>query len=185
MIYSREEKSQRISNLIKTPRVYNFDLDYHNGVNCAKGLVDLCEKYVKETDIVVEVGSFQGVSSQVIALYCKELNCIDPWAWSSCKIAEKMFDSILKDYPNINKIKLFSTEASKMFKDQSLDIVYIDGDHSHAAVMEDIKHWLPKVKEGGYIAGHDNYIEEVEKAIIDNFGKNYETFSDTSWIIQK
>jgi predicted O-methyltransferase YrrM len=39
--------------------------------------------------------------------------------------------------------------------DQSLDMVFIDADHSEAAVREDIEGWLPKVKPGGIIAGHD------------------------------
>ena len=49
----------------------------------------------------------------------------------------------------------FSVEASRDFPDGHFDLVYIDGNHSYAAVVEDIKAWRPKVKPGGILAGHD------------------------------
>lgn len=185
MIYSNQEKNTRISELLKTPRMYFLDIDDQGGVNRINGLLDLCCKYIKSTDTVVEIGSFQGVSSRTIALHCNKLYCVDPWEWQATVDAEKVFDSILKDYPNINKIKSNSVEASKLFEDNSLDLVYIDGDHSYDAIMQDISAWFKKVKINGYIAGHDNYIDDVRRAVTNNFGENYETFSDTSWIIQK
>jgi predicted O-methyltransferase YrrM len=47
------------------------------------------------------------------------------------------------------------TEAAASVPDQSLDFVFIDADHSHEAVTEDIAHWTPKVKRGGWVGGHD------------------------------
>ena len=35
--------------------------------------------------------------------------------------------------------------------------MYIDASHEYEYVIEDIKHWLPKVKKGGIICG-DDYI---------------------------
>ena len=37
----------------------------------------------------------------------------------------------------------------------SLDLVFLDGDHTYDAVKEDIAAWLPKVRRGGVLAGHD------------------------------
>lgn len=48
-----------------------------------------------------------------------------------------------------------SPESASQFSDQSLDAVFIDGDHSYEAVRADIEAWLPKVKPRGILSGHD------------------------------
>ena len=42
-----------------------------------------------------------------------------------------------------------------MFAPESVDFVYIDANHSYTYVRDDIQTWLPKVKKGGIIGGHD------------------------------
>lgn len=51
-------------------------------------------------------------------------------------------------------IKATSIDASKKFENNSLDFIYIDGDHS-LEMLFDLYAWTPKVKTGGIIAGHD------------------------------
>ncbi len=46
-----------------------------------------------------------------------------------------------------------SVDAAAFYDDASLDLVYIDADH--ARVAEDITAWLPKLRPGGLLAGHD------------------------------
>lgn len=48
-----------------------------------------------------------------------------------------------------------SVEAAKDIPDGSLDFVFIDADHSYEGCKADIEAWLPKVKPGGFISGHD------------------------------
>ena len=48
-----------------------------------------------------------------------------------------------------------SMEALKDFKDESLDFVYIDGNHEGDFPYQDISGWAKKVKKGGLVAGHD------------------------------
>jgi predicted O-methyltransferase YrrM len=48
-----------------------------------------------------------------------------------------------------------TNEAVKLFEDDSLDAVFIDADHSYEAVKLDIQNWMPKVRKGGILAGHD------------------------------
>jgi len=54
-------------------------------------------------------------------------------------------------------IRKTSMEAFTDFKDESLDFIYIDGDHSFRGVAEDLYEWAKKVKKGGVISGHDYF----------------------------
>ena len=172
---------QRIAELLQTPRVYWTALENENKVD---GLVHLCKTYMKPTDHGVEVGCFSGVSSRTIALHCGLLHCVDPWSWGAVAQAEQMFDAMLPDYPNIVKVKLPSVEAAKQYADHSLDFVYVDADHAYASVVEDITAWKNKVKQGGFIAGHDSYMPEVLQAVKDCLKEPDHFFTDTSWLVK-
>ena len=52
-------------------------------------------------------------------------------------------------------------EALKDFNDNSLDFVFIDGNHTFEYVVEDIAQWSKKVKVGGIVSGHD-YWRSIE-----------------------
>jgi hypothetical protein len=59
------------------------------------------------------------------------------------------------DVPAVSVLKSPSLAAAKQFEDASLDFVYLDACHEEASVAADIKAWLPKVKVGGVLCGHD------------------------------
>lgn len=46
-------------------------------------------------------------------------------------------------------------ELVKLFADDSLDFVYIDGNHAYDYVKQDMELWWPKLRKGGLFAGHD------------------------------
>ena len=55
-------------------------------------------------------------------------------------------------------------------------MVYIDGDHRKEPVLADINAWLPKVKKGGIIGGHDympkmRHNHQVKLAVDEFFGE--------------
>lgn len=52
-------------------------------------------------------------------------------------------------------VRKHSVQAAEGVPDGSLDMVFIDGDHSARGVSQDIEAWLPKVRRGGWIGGHD------------------------------
>jgi hypothetical protein len=66
-------------------------------------------------------------------------------------------------YPHINLHKSDSSTFLNNCADSYYDIVYIDGDHSYAGVKKDLESALRKVKNGGYIMGHD-YEMNMNKA---------------------
>ena len=48
-----------------------------------------------------------------------------------------------------------SAEILPLLKDNSFDLIYIDGDHEAGAVGNDIKNALPLLKDGGLLCGDD------------------------------
>jgi len=51
----------------------------------------------------------------------------------------------------------YSHDAVSHFESESIDIVFIDGNHTYEYVLEDAEDWYPIVKRGGILAGHDYY----------------------------
>lgn len=89
-----------------------------------------------------------------------------------------------REYPNRSVImRRDSISASHRFIDGAFDFVFIDGDHSHSAVLADIGAWLPKVKKGGWIGGHDYSREPVMKAVNEIFDV-VELDVDDTWFIE-
>jgi len=56
-------------------------------------------------------------------------------------------------------IEKFSEDAAHNIPDNSLDFVYIDGDHSYDFVLQDVILWGRKVRKGGIVSGHDYYFD--------------------------
>ncbi len=69
---------------------------------------------------------------------------------------------LLEPYPNCELVRTTSMIAVKSFEDNSLDFVFIDGNHLYEFVKEDIEEWSKKVRKGGIVAGHD-YVESKER----------------------
>ena len=71
----------------------------------------------------------------------------------------------------IRWIKEKSADATRLIANDSLDFVYIDGNHTHESVAEDIFLYYPKVKEGGLLSGHDYDYKSVKKAVDEFVGR--------------
>jgi len=91
----------------------------------------------------------------------------------SLEETEKGAHALLHKYEQrIKWVKKKSAEASKLIADDSLDFVYIDGNHSYDSVREDILLYYPKLKKGGFLSGHDYDLEGVKQAV-DEFVENH------------
>lgn len=62
-----------------------------------------------------------------------------------------------------------SLDAAKQFPSGSLDVVWLDADHSYEAVKADIAAWSPKLRAGGTIGGDDWEMGGVKKAVEEAF----------------
>ena len=65
---------------------------------------------------------------------------------------------------NFTLLQGFSEDMVNRIKDNSLDFVYIDADHSYDFVMQDMILWGRKIKKGGIMSGHDYYYDKDESA---------------------
>lgn len=86
----------------------------------------------------------------------------------------------------MNTLRDDSVNAAKMYRDGSLNLVFIDADHRAPAPALDIAAWTPKVKPGGILAGHDYDVPlwpDVKRAVDEAFGSRVER-RGTSWMVR-
>lgn len=77
--------------------------------------------------------------------------------------------------PRAKIIRQPSVEASRAIPDGMLDFVFIDADHTYEGCKADIEAWLPKIRKGGFISGHDYENPDfptwgVKQAVEERFG---------------
>ena len=105
-----------------------------------------------------EIGVNRGFYSRQLCRSIPDLKlyCVDPWVIKIPRHEEKYQEALTMLSPfDTHIIRKTSMEAVKDFEDESLDFVYIDGDHSYQAVKDDLREWSKKVRKGGIISGHD------------------------------
>lgn len=85
----------------------------------------------------------------------------------------------------INVLEYDSVTASNCITDGICDLVFIDAAHSYEGCKSDILAWIPKVKPGGWIGGHDYLRVDVNKAVRENFEDNkVEADSNKTWFVR-
>jgi predicted O-methyltransferase YrrM len=122
--------------------------------------------------LALEVGSWKGRSSFVIANVCKEkgarLICIDTFIGSELNEfhykealdmgASKFMDQYIRKYLAglpVEYIVENSLLAHKHIKNDSVVFCFIDGNHCAPVIGQDLDNYWPKVKRGGIFSGHD------------------------------
>ena len=76
--------------------------------------------------------------------------------------------------------KMWTHEAAALVENDSLDFVFVDADHGTEAVRNDITTWLPKVKDTGWIIGHDINWPTV-KVVANELLPGYVIGPDNAW----
>jgi hypothetical protein len=169
--------------------------------NLTNGLLDLIEYINKYSDTkkmsLVEIGSYLGESTVIFAQNFAGVSSIDPFLGNydvddfigsrgddEFNLFYEKFKENISNYTNISHFKMRSDD----FKSESkFDVVYIDGEHTPDQVRKDIINFLPMIKIGGFISGHDYYEDNgfVKDVVNDIFGKPDMIFQDYSWIKKK
>jgi hypothetical protein len=132
--------------------------------------------------IICECGCAEGIfATEIFGWNVEKLYLVDIWehfpliegcASFEPEWHEKNYKEVsekFKDAKNVVLLKGLSYKMAKNIPDESLGLLYIDGDHTYEGVMTDYHAYLPKVIKGGIIGFHDaknpNY--GVERAIFD------------------
>ena len=162
-----------------------------------EGLANLC-KWANEkgaTGKAVEIGAYSGEGTMILAKYFNHVLAVDPWLngydindrasqQTPMKFVLAKFHENTKDLDNVSYSQSKSLDALEFFKDGELDLVYVDGDHRYEAVLADLKGWLPKLRAGGVMAGHDWSMAAVKKALAEVFlNKEAVIFQGDSWAL--
>lgn len=150
-------------------------------------VIQLLAAMVPPKGRIVEVGSFMGRSAVGWAMSAPqaEVHCIDYWREDG-----DGFDNVWIDNPHLDGDLQFYTgkvEGSFLLNTKgirnifphkgssvgeyglsSVDLVFIDGDHSYEAVLRDMVFWAQRLNENGLLCGHDfdhNFANSVVRAV--------------------
>lgn len=165
----------------------------------ANVLIDIIQKH--DIKIIAEVGVDKcAVLKKVLEDCGNSINqywAIDPWAsWDFTDKFQKRTEEdwkniylyackLMRYFPQLHVLKLTSLKASKFFPKKYFDLVFIDADHQYEAVQDDIEAWLPLIKKGGFITGHDyghKNFPGVKKAVDEFFDIDFTIRGDKVWI---
>lgn len=145
-----------------------------------------------------EIGVFKGDFSQMILnnAHPEKLYLIDPWenqkdpglakSWYAADSENDMNDiytGVQKRFAeqiaagSVQLLRDYATGAMSLFDDETLDFVYVDGDHRYESVLSDLEMSFAKVRPGGVIAADDYakrswYKDGVVRAVNAFIGKN-------------
>ena len=126
----------------------------------------------RDVKIGVEVGTDHGQYAQQLleGIPGLKLCCVDPWTpytegnqVHDEKEMEEIYQEALRrtEKYKCSLVRMTSMQAVTTFQDNSLDFVFVDGNHDYEHCKEDLREWYKKVKPGGIIAGHDYKVDPI------------------------
>ena len=118
----------------------------------------------------VEIGTCRGdfAAAFLDSWAGRKLHLIDPYLLpanfdcdDSARYGENKISylaALTKLRPHQKRIRWHFDKSTKIvteFAKNSLDFVYVDGDHREPYPLQDMESWWPKIAPGGILAGHD------------------------------
>lgn len=146
----------------------------------------------------VEVGVYNCKNLSNLLELCPALHmhAVDPMAYVPGQIGTKGEDPFVKadwescrhtldglvNAGHVTPWIMTSVQAAARFPSGWVDFVFIDGDHSYRHVLMDIILWSQKLRDHGWLIGHDINFPSVQKAV-ETLCPGYETGPDNTWHI--
>jgi len=117
-------------------------------------LAHLLDTLLEDNFIGVEIGVDTGETTVCLLEQCqklKHLYAIDPYfnRDGRCQQVKKLLDT-----PKCTFLRMTSNDAVNHIPN-GLDFIFVDGDHSFLSVKSDLNNYVPKIKSGGLLTGHD------------------------------
>lgn len=151
---------------------------------------------------IVEVGSWIGQSMAYLAQrlqargWTGDLVAVDgftgemnqpahmPFVASAGGNIRHIFDQNMRDCGIDEMVRVIegdSAGSAELFEDGSVDFCFIDAAHDYQSVMRDILGWIPKMRPGSYMAGHDYPCIDVHQAVLECFGSSGYSVMGSCW----
>ena len=152
---------------------YGIKIEFGQDASIRSGMRYLIKKFKKKPISVLEIGTRHGESATVIlkTLNVKKYIVIDPFTtYQDYKNdpANKLMthgDLIYKKTKkelkalcnNLIFLRGFSNNKKflKKIKKNSLDLIFVDGNHEYKYVLEDLRNYFPKLKKEAILIGDD------------------------------
>jgi len=164
--------------ILKIIYKYGFNSFLEIGVHYGLNLVSLAKKNPQVRFIGIDPFSY-------------ESSIVKGVAPSQSNFQDTVYSNLMRRSSKLNNIEIikdYSFNVVSEFEDESLDFVFIDGAHEFKSVTKDISDWLPKVKKGGVLGGHDYSLKYfgVVQAVNEILGYDNVTItSDDVWLYFK
>ena len=110
-----------------------------------------------ENGLIVEIGRWYGGSLVLLCLGSPSSKVI---SIDTCTAYDKPARKLLNEYSIDKSRYLFVEATSQLMTDWNrgpIDLLFIDGCHEEAAVFNDLKVWVPRLKKDGLLIMHDIY----------------------------
>jgi len=163
-----------------------------------KGIPELIKDI--KNPIGIEIGTAEGITTEYLLNTREDLTLfgIDPyqiytdWDGKIINSPKTLVDFLKRVEPfgdRFNLIREKSDDVPDRFDDESVDFIFIDGEHTYNQLLKDCKNYYPKLKKGGFLFGHDYArIQPVNKAANEfaaSVAKDIKTTQQDIWYIIK
>lgn len=148
------------------------------------GEMNAIYRLAKGRNQAIDLGTYKGRSAAVLSLACNRVYSTDCYGDVEGSFADTIKPDLYKTMQdhsfeenkalakrlgNLTVDSLKSAAAGNAWSGRSVDVVFVDDDHSESGVLSGVNAWLPHIKIGGMIIFHDN--NEIHPGVQSAIGK--------------
>jgi MMP 1-O-methyltransferase len=145
----------------------------------ARRLIELAKSTIPGR-VIVEIGTYRGRSTIALAFgsllgNANRVYTVDPHVEFQGVLGgqfgpqdqEQLYRNLVSAGVGriVAVVSLPSKATARCWTERNIGLLWIDGDHTYAAVREDYESWEPFIANGGIVAFHDSAVPGVEKAL--------------------